>query len=235
MKLYLLPLMLLFLVVSCLNTITGEGPVVEETRKAEAFNKISLNVSADVIISEGPVAGIRIKAQKNLMEYLVTRVDGNTLVISSKGNIVFSEPVIFEVTMPALEMVEVNGSGSVYNLSSLKSDYLDVEVNGSGNVKLNGSYSEITGGISGSGNVELVGTAGEIRFQINGSGVLNSEALTCTSAKLKINGSGEMKVNVVQKLEANINGSGSISYLGTPVVNQSVHGSGSVKGSGFAG
>ncbi len=229
---FLLVLPLFLIQTSCLSPVTGEGPVISESRTTEPFNKIALNMSADVIISESSEAFINIKAQQNIADIIVTRVDGMTLVITSKGNIMFSEPVTIEIGTGPLESVELNGSGTISGATPLRGEMFDLEVNGSGSIHVQTESNQVSGGISGSGKINLSGTTGDIRFQINGSGFLDAAGLSAMTATLKINGSGEMKINASSRIDATINGSGQIYYVGNPEIQQSVHGSGSISAAG---
>lgn len=67
--------------------------------------------------------------------------------------------------------VQINGSGNVAALD-LVSDQVGVDINGSGDVKVNVSTS-LDVDINGSGDVDYIGTATKISSDVNGSGELN--------------------------------------------------------------
>jgi hypothetical protein len=96
---------------SCIESVTGEGPVVSTERTADDFSSIALNLGAKVKVSKGAENRVTIIAQKNLADRVITRVDGKTLVITSKGTLVSEQPLQIEVQMRSMENFEINGSG----------------------------------------------------------------------------------------------------------------------------
>ena len=60
------------------------------------------------------------------------------------------------------------------------------------------------------------GEAGSVTLRISGSGNLQFGELLAQAAKVRISGSGTVKVNAAQTLDVHISGSGSVSYYGQP-------------------
>jgi hypothetical protein len=213
---------------SCVNTIIGQGPITNQDREVESFNKIACNANVNLVIQTGSSQKLKIKAQQNIIDVLVTRVDGKTLVITTKGNIEVDEPVVIETAMINPEAFEMNGSGELKSSGTLASEMLDLEVNGSGLIDLDLQVNKLNSSVSGSGRLALRGNADDFKLQINGSGEVNATEMICQTAKAIINGSGEAKINVISQLKSTINGSGTISYKGSPKISSDINGSGSI-------
>jgi hypothetical protein len=192
--------------------VEGSGKVSTETRSVGAFTKIRTEGAFDVVVTVGSKSDLKITADDNLLGMIKTRIDGDTLVISSEGNISTSNKMEVSFSNPTLAAAEIHGSG-------------DVTVNG---IKA----SEFEASISGSGNITATGAVDKLEASIDGSGNLMLDNLAAKSAKVTINGSGDAEVNTDGKLDATINGSGDIEYHGTPKsVSKSINGSGDVHGS----
>jgi lactate dehydrogenase-like 2-hydroxyacid dehydrogenase len=84
--------------------------------------------------------------------------------------------------------------------------------------------------ISGSGDVRLKGAANRAHFSISGSGDIHAfeylvEDLTC-----RIAGAGDIEAHVADRLDAQVAGAGDIHYRGRPAsVRRKVSGAGTIK------
>jgi hypothetical protein len=218
-----------FIFSGCNKTYHGEGTITEDVRKVGKFDKVALNMNAIVTVTDSVKTGCVVRAQPNILEAVVTRVDGNTLVITSKGNIVTDQPVEIEISMSQPSAIEINGSGEISGLNTLKNESFDFEVNGSGQLQLDLVTVKTTGAVTGSGEVTLKGTSNDFHVEINGSGKVEATEFTTLNAKARISGSGEVHMNVAKSLKANVSGSGIVSYRGDAVVEKEVSGSGEVR------
>ncbi|MBK8873519.1 MAG: DUF2807 domain-containing protein [Bacteroidetes bacterium] len=188
----LLPfLFLIVLSFGCNRTYTGQGPVVDEVREVGEFNRIVLNMEALVVVKDSLVHSCVVKAQGNIQEAIITRMDGNTLVITTKGQLITNEEIVIEISMNKEMAFEVNGSGKILSMNTFKNDELDFEINGSGVIEADVVANKITSNISGSGILDLSGSANSFNMQISGSGTVNSFNLVTLDAKASISGSGE--------------------------------------------
>lgn len=204
------------------------GPTVSEDRDIDAVSKVVLDTSGDITITEGEPSLV-IHAPQQALDRLTSDVDGETLVLGSKPGLelMFGD-VRYDLILPDLEEIEVNGSGDIdASVGSEGTVRLDIE--GSGNVDwtdLAADRVEIR--LSGSGDIELAGTTNELAIELDGSGNIDSRDLDAKDATVSIEGSGDIDVAASDTLDARISGSGRITYSGDPTVNADVSGSGDV-------
>ena len=220
------PLLLLY---SCGKTYHGEGERIEEQRKIEHFNKLVLNMNAVVTITDTPEFSCTIIAQQNILEAIVTRLDGKTLVITSKGNLITDKPIEIVIGMNQLAAIEVNGSGEIYGRNTFKNSDFDFEVNGSGKLELDLVAVNVSGAVTGSGLSKISGSANSLNIEINGSGTIDASKFSTIKAKTKLSGSGEADLMVSESLEASVSGSGKVNYRGNAEVDKNISGSGEVR------
>ena len=141
--------------------ITGNGDSATEARDAGAFDGVALSGGFNVVIRQGSGNKVEIKADRNLLPYIETRVaeggKGRTLEIGPKKgiNISSSTNPSFVIEMPALRAVSVAGSGTV-KVEAMKTAGVDAAIAGSGDVKYAGSP-EISSSIAGNGKVRRIG------------------------------------------------------------------------------
>jgi len=247
-------LFMLLLCNSCLkDLLCVRGNGIEETkvRRTAAFTKIENMTSIDIVFKKADTTGITIKADENLLEYITTETDNNTLKIRTRNGISCldfeTEPVI-TVTSPSLtsifesgsgtfiadEMsgrevaVKLSGSGNI-SITRVSGNDLTVALSGSGNININCCTSVSSDVfLSGSGNIRLSGQNESSHLRISGSGEINAENLMLTSADILISGSGDVFTNVENSLVAYISGSGNIYLIGDPAITKTISGSGRI-------
>jgi hypothetical protein len=218
---------------SCVtNVLTGQ--TVKETRDFPAFTGVSLSFSGDVFITQGTQQKVEIEADKSTMELIISKIEGNTLVLKTQdGHWRDLGDIKVWITMPEVEQLSVAGSGDMICETLIKTHEIELNVSGSGTVKMNKLEAhEISAVVTGSGDIILRGNTnddGELDATITGSGNINSEGLAVKEADVRITGSGSATVNVLKELDSDITGSGSVLYKGNPLINANATGSGKTR------
>lgn len=212
------------------NSIKGKGATVTETRELSGFNKISLDIDADIYYTQDSVYYVEISAQQNVLNVITTEISSGELEIDSKKWIRKHNGIKIIIHSPSLYALDISGSGNIESASDISTTTLELNVSGSGNISLASVYSaELEAKISGSGNISASG--GEVTNQkvtISGSGNIEMTGLTAHHSDAKISGSGNISVWALDQLRATISGSGDVRYKGNPGVNTTISGSGSV-------
>ncbi len=210
--------------------LRGSGASKTEPRAVSDFHAIDLRLAGDVEFSVSDQYSVEVQAQENLLPLLKTEVEHGKLKIYFSENVSSSEDVKIRVSGPSFDELTVAGSGEIRAMTALKSDKMDVDVSGSGNVYvLQGEFGDLDCGISGSGGIELGGTANALEANVSGSGEVDAKTLKTNTLDAQISGSGTVTCHVNQRLKADISGSGEVLYLGEPTVDADVSGSGKVK------
>ena len=212
--------------------ISGNGDIITKTRSVSDYDKIGVAGSFNVKLYKGNEGTISIKADENLMEYIITKVkNGNLEIKPKKGyNIRSRKTIEITVSFKYLEAVSLAGSGDIYTSDFIKSSKLKLSLAGSGNLDLNVDTGDLDSSIAGSGNIKLNGETKEFSCNIAGSGNLNGLNLKASIANAKIAGSGNIKINAVNEIHAKIAGSGNVIYSGNPdIVKSNSAGSGSIR------
>jgi hypothetical protein len=222
--------------------------VITKTVDVANIDSVSLEGIGNVYIEQGDTESLSIEAEDNIMPLLVTRVNGNELVLTTQPNqnINPTKPVVYNLTVKDLNALSLKGSGNI-TAEPIQSDKMDLSLQGSGNIKLkelnagdlsmeldgsgNIDIDQLTTGtirssVNGSGDIQLAGTADSQDISFSGSGNYRAGDLESDSVQVDIPGSSDITVWVNKDLKANIDGSGTIRYYGKPTVNQTGNGSG---------
>ena len=227
----------LFVITSCISTaqtINANGALKTESRSASGFTGVASDGVFDVTIQYGTATSVSVEADENLLPYIETVVEDNTLYIRSKDDRSLQSKNKMKVTlsMPDLRMLALNGSGNVTAGGAFKSlQPLDIALNGSGDITCSfESYGTVNAAISGSGDMTLSGEARNLNAAINGAGDIDAFKMTVDNASVAISGSGNVNVTSNKVVTASISGSGNVNYKGsaTQITEQS-SGSGKVR------
>lgn len=235
----------------------GDGAIQTEFRSINGFTRIDNEMEAEVYVSQGTEYEVKIVAQQNLLEEVVTEMDGDELQIWSKHCLNKHDPIKIYVTLPTLTQLDVSGSGlavldgnitsnslslvvsgSGYMqvLDTLFTDNVQLTVSGSGKIDYFGESRAANAVISGSGNITMIGKGyasdtglqSTLSLTVSGSGAIMAYAYPVEVCYFTISGSGLGQVNVSTLLQGTISGSGSLMYMGNPQLDVTIGGSGSV-------
>jgi hypothetical protein len=212
------------------NGLEGEGPVIERKVEIKKFSGITVPGNAKIYLTQGSEQTVRIEGQENIIDNLILDVSDEVWRIEGKKPVWKAETLKIYITLENLKLIKISGSGDVYTQNHFtgKKD-LELRISGSGTLNLDIEADDIDGSVSGSGDIFLTGSADKLNLGISGSGKIKAEKLEAQSADVRITGSGNMDVWVVEKLEASVSGSGNVYYAGNPRVNTRVSGSGNVR------
>lgn len=225
----------LFLMVSCNpfgKTVSGNGNVATENRTASIASKIDAAGIFNIVLITGNSPEISVRADENLLPYILTEFSGNELKIRAKDGYSLrpSDNITIRYTTRELSDIELAGSCNVTGEGKfIGNDDLKIELSGTGNVKLEVNYPQVESKINGSGDVNLSGETRDSKISISGVGNYNAGELKSENVRINIAGSGNAAVYASANLDVNIAGTGNVDYYGNPQINQKIAGSGKIK------
>ena len=204
------------------------GPMTSEDREIDSVTTVVLDTAGDITITEGEPSLV-IHASQAALDRLTSDVSGDTLVLGTKPGPGFGlGEVRYDLTLPDLEAIELNGSGDIEATVSSE-DSIRLDIDGSGDVSWTGLASDsVEIRLAGSGDIDLAGAARELTIELDGSGNNDAGELEAKDVTIAIEGSGNVDVSASDSLSADVAGSGRVTYSGDPSVSADVSGSGTV-------
>ena len=217
---------------SC-KKVTGDGPIVTETRTVSGFSEVEFEIPGNIIFEDDPVREITISAQRNIIDVIETYVSGNELKVKVKDNINLgtTKGITITVKGPDVRSLKLSGSGNLSVPGTFAANDAKLRISGSGTMMVNKVEAvNLEAIISGSGNIDVLeGIADNVDLNISGSGNLDLVGVTAKKGITQTSGSGTMRVNVSDELEVKISGSGDVYYKGSPAMDVDISGSGKIK------
>lgn len=213
--------------------------VVSERRPiggAGAITAVHLSGPIDLTLRQGAVAALVIKGEQRLMGNIHAYQEKGVLHIGPEGMLLHHrQPLQAVLVLPRVDAITVNGSGDS-TVNGFSGERIEVALHGSGNLKFNGRYRQVSGIVRGSGDMELnggtsaridlsvigsgdvtvVGSCDHFELDQTGSGDVDAEHLAAASARVNLLGSGTVIVNVRERVDAQLRGSGDVVVHGDP-------------------
>ena len=246
----LLVLVMAQTIVSCVSCVScgrksmdffEEGPEVTQIRPLKGFEKIEVLGSPTVYYTQADTFSVRIEGPENLVNNILTSVDGGTLSIRNKGkigmvNINFGNvgDLSVHVTSPDLVGVLLSGSGDFISQKHIDTDEMSIVLRGSGDI----SFKDIlcdhcTTELTGSGDVDVQRLeAITSSVTLIGSGDVDMSQCNVRETDITLRGSGDIAVRFdgdCKKVDCQLVGSGDISLSGkVERFNQQKSGSGDI-------
>lgn len=231
-----------FALIAALTALLWSAPgitaeTMHETRAVSgSITSVRLIGPIDMSISQGETRGVMLDGTADDLARIRVEVSGGEMTVRFEQgatgwlSIGSHRAPKATVALADLRKIAVVGSGDVamapFNLSE---DKLEIEVTGSGDVKLSSLKAKsLSVNIRGSGDVAASGQVGAQDIAIAGSGDYAGNDLQSQTSAISIKGSGDAAVWATDALAVSIAGSGDVSYRGQPKLSQSIAGSGEV-------
>ena len=119
------------------KTIGGSGEVITESRDVSNFERVDLRGIGNLEIVQGDEESLTITADDNLMQYITTEVENDTLVIGMKPNLSLdpSRTIEYKLVLKSVSSVVLSGFGNI-DSEGLTGEDLEVKLHGSGDIRL---------------------------------------------------------------------------------------------------
>lgn len=175
------------------------------------LTSLSLLCSANIDLTIDPDLDsphISLSCEEHLISSISITHSNEDLCMNMKGSCHSNYPIVLTLKLPALSMINVIGSGDVHG--SYIGNKLALNLNGSGDIILEGTVEFVSASIIGSGDIDI-------------------QNLQSKHGVLEIAGSGDLKAFCTEKAYAQVKGSGDITIYGNPIhTSKKIAGSGDI-------
>jgi hypothetical protein len=167
-----------------------------EPRNEFGFREIKAGNAVILIISVQKEFGITVEGEENLLKDVKTEVKGETLVISTKGNISSTNKIRLKIAMPELLNLELWGASEA-TVTDVQSNSLKIQAGGTSKLTIDG-------------------TAKSLDAAASGASQIDAENLKTETAEVSAKGTSDVTIFVVNDLTAEAFGASTVYYLGEP-------------------
>ncbi len=208
-------------------TIYGEGVVTFDIRDLSNFSKVVVNDSVHVYFGEIDQEIVKVQAEQNLLSYIYTSIEGDTLHIDLNKNIKPSKQINIYLGVKELSEITTSGTVLLSNEAIFNVDSLKINASGISQVLLPRLNCEnLSVDITGSSTVNLKGSAKEQQVTMKGASVYKALGLITNVTTISISGAGKAWVNAKEKLHLTLKGAAYLGYQGDAEIEKSITGVG---------
>ena len=176
--------------------IEGNSITTKEQRQVPSFSKIDINGVFDVEIQYQKKNKITVTADNNLLPHIVTRVTSGKLYVFSDRSICTKSKLQIDIESDDIEKIQSSGATDI-SVSGVKSDRLEIKMDGAGDINLSGKAKLFIVNLSGAADME-------------------AENLRAETVQISLTGAGDATIYASKKLDAKVAGSGTVNYSGNP-------------------
>jgi Putative auto-transporter adhesin, head GIN domain len=189
--------------------IRGNGKIKTDERTISAFANIRASGAFQIEWQNGEPA-LRITTDENLLPYIDSRVDGDTLRLSPREQIWPTNRIKVVISSPHRNGARISGAVKL-TANQLSGPKFAFEATGASHIKLDGNIDQLFA-------------------DMTGASELNASGLQTRTAEISTTGAADAEIAVSETLRVAITGAGKVTYSGNPkTVEKHISGAGSIR------
>ncbi len=205
--------------------------MISEQREATDFTGVEVTGVFDVFVTQGDSYNLEVEAPAKHMEHIETFVEDQVLYINYTRRARNLRDLTVHITAPEFSYLNASGASSVQSTERIEAPALRLKISGASDMELSLNIEHLQTTISGASSVNLSGVATRHDLQVSGVSRVRAYDLETLMTDAKSSGTSNVRIRVVEKLEALASGTSSIIVRGNPpLVNYSTSGTASVRG-----
>jgi len=230
-------LLLVLTTTSCfvdgLTGIKGNGEVVSEDRTINSnFNEIKVQQGIQVFLTQGNSTELKVEADENIIDLLITEVKDNELKIYFEKNVNKAKSRNVYLTANEISKIRTSSGAMIKTENTLETNTLELDSSSGSSIKVTVNASEIISSSSSGSNIHVYGKTKSFSASASSGSSIDADKLETVNTSAKVSSGANIDVNVSGKLVAKASSGGSIDYEGNPTeVNKDTSSGGSVSGS----
>ncbi len=203
----------------CFFLVASLSLSAQETRNLSDFSAIHAAAGINVVLLADNVSKAVVNIENGELEDVITKVDGNELVVKFKNNSGWGKnnrKATVTVHYKSIDAVEVSSGAHITARNALKSDDLRLEGSSGGRMELDIRAKEVDVDISSGAVVELQGTAVSQKIDVSSGGILKAYELEAQNVNVDVSSGGVARITVNNSLVADASSGGAVTYRGKP-------------------
>ena len=229
-------LALLFTTTSCFVDgvigIKGNRKVVSEERSIRSdFDVINVQQGINLYVTQGKPTDIRVEADENILDLLITEVKNNELNIYFEKNVHQAKARNVYLTTENISKIKASSGSSVKSENTIQATSLNLDSSSGSSIKIHANANEITSESSSGSTITIMGKSQTLSANASSGSSINAQELKTVNAKTATSSGASIDVFVTGKLTAKASSGGDIDYEGNPSeVDKETSSGGSVSG-----
>jgi hypothetical protein len=211
-------------IITCMGIASNGNSDKTETRQVSNFNGIKVSTGIDLYITMGTAEEIKIVADDEIIDDLITEVkDGTLRIYMKQSNNWFNwnsgnQTRKAYVTVKELESIEASSGSDVKSENTLKGEELKVSASSGSDLEIDVYYKNVWVDSSSGSSAKLSGKTKTLNAEASSGSDIKAEGLESSICKIKVSSGSDATVNVTDELYANASSGADVRYYGNPQV-----------------
>jgi hypothetical protein len=203
--------------VDMLNRVSGNKNVVTQDRKInDDFTSIKVSTGLDLYISQSNNVSLRVEADENLHDIIITEISNGVLKVYSEKNIWKAKARSVYVSVKDLEELKATSGSDVYTENTLRVGNLRVMTTSGADARMTVNAENITTSSTSGSDIKLMGTAVNHTAKATSGSSIKSYGLKSQNVIAKVTSGANIDVYATESIDAVATSGGDIDYKGNP-------------------
>jgi hypothetical protein len=201
-----------------------------ENRKVKEFTEIKVSSGIDLYLKMGDTESVKIVADDDIIDEVITEVKDGTLRIYMKNNNWFNwggnKTRKAYVTVKELNVLQASSGSDVRSENTLKGESLDVRASSGSDVEIDVFYKNVSLDTSSGSDARISGKTKTFKAEASSGSDIKAGDLESTICKVRASSGSDATVNVSDELYAKASSGADIKYYGNPGIRDTDESSG---------
>lgn len=193
-----------------------------ENRNVSNFKGVDVSAGIDLYITMGETESVKIVADDDIIDKIVTEVKDGVLRIYVKQNNWFhwsgNETRKAYVTIRELNRIEASSGADVKSENTLKGEELKIRVSSGADVNVDVLYKNLDVNTSSGSDAKITGKVKSLKASSSSGSDISAGDLESVICKASASSGSDVTVKVSEELYANASSGGDVKYYGNPSV-----------------
>ena len=195
-----------------------------EIRNVSSFNGIKVSTGIDLYITMGTVEEVKIVAEDDIIDNLITEVkDGTLRIYMKQSNNWFNwnsgnQTRKAYVTVKELQKIDASSGSGVQSENMLKGENLEVKASSGSDVTLDIYYKSFSLDTSSGSDAKISGKTKNFKAEASSGSDINAQDLESSICRVSVSSGSDASVDVTDELYAKASSGADVRYYGNPQV-----------------
>ncbi len=195
-----------------------------ETRNVSNYTAIKVSTGIGLYVKMGTSEEVKIIADNNEIDNIITEVKNGTLHIYSKKSTgwlnwnSFSKNRKAYVTIKELNEIEASSGSDVKSENTLSGESLKVRASSGSDINIAVIYRNLSVDTSSGSDVKISGKVKSFEAKASSGSDINAHGLESKTCKVNVSSGSDAQVNVTDEIHANASSGSDVYYYGNPQI-----------------
>jgi hypothetical protein len=216
--------------VDMFNRIDGNKNVVIENRKInEDFTKVKVSTGLDLYLVQGERPKIRVEADENLQDIIITEIKNGVLKVYSEKNIWKAKSRKVYVTLKTLDGISATSGSDVYSQNTLQVNDIAVSATSGADIRISLDANSVKSSATSGSDIELTGVSNQHTSSATSGSSIDAYDLHSKNVNVKVSSGADINIYASESIDARATSGGDIDFKGSPVkINKKSNSGGSI-------